>query len=153
MRTNNSSAPSWFGITVSSGGNSVTGHVLYPKTPETFSYDADGNLTNDLLWVYDSAREIDRMPPFDDNQRVGCCSAPGHPSWSISWAKENRVVQMTNVAAVPTVAGRKLDFVYDYMGRRVQKTVSTNSGIRRQLSALLMRNQNIAICGTDPNGP
>ena len=30
----------------------VTGNVFVPQTPETFSYDADGNLTQDGRWTY-----------------------------------------------------------------------------------------------------
>jgi hypothetical protein len=32
--------------------NSVTGNVFLPRTPEVFSHDADGNLTNDGRWAY-----------------------------------------------------------------------------------------------------
>ena len=32
--------------------NSVTGNMFLPKTAEVFSYDADGNLTNDGRWAY-----------------------------------------------------------------------------------------------------
>ena len=49
--TNNASAPAWLGVTVSSGGQSVTGHVLVAQSPESFTYDADGNLTSDSLWT------------------------------------------------------------------------------------------------------
>lgn len=31
--------------------SNVTGHVLWPKTPEPFTFDADGNLTSDSLWT------------------------------------------------------------------------------------------------------
>jgi YD repeat-containing protein len=50
--TNNASAPAWLGITVSSGTSNVTGHVLLARTPETFTHDADGNLTQDGRWDY-----------------------------------------------------------------------------------------------------
>jgi hypothetical protein len=48
--TNNTGAPAWLGITVSSGASNVTGHLLLARTPETFTHDADGNLTADSLW-------------------------------------------------------------------------------------------------------
>jgi len=49
--TNNASAPAWLAVNVSSGGNSVTGHVLVAQSPESFTYDADGNLASDSLWT------------------------------------------------------------------------------------------------------
>ncbi len=57
---NNSSSPVWLEITnvavmpVGSGNyvvSNVTGHVFVSKTPETFGYDLDGNLTNDGRWT------------------------------------------------------------------------------------------------------
>jgi len=51
MGTNNSSAPAWLGVTVASGNNTNTGNIFITKTPETFGYDADGNLTNDGRWM------------------------------------------------------------------------------------------------------
>lgn len=56
LSTNNGSAAVWQGVTkrvVQSGTtNSVTGNLFLPKQAETFSYDADGNLTNDGRWAY-----------------------------------------------------------------------------------------------------
>ncbi len=53
---NNASAADFLSITslatFGSTNNSTNGYVFVPKTPETFSYDADGNLTNDGRWVY-----------------------------------------------------------------------------------------------------
>ena len=51
VSTNNSSAPGWLGITVSSGGSNIAGSVLLPKASESFTYDPDGNLTSDSLWT------------------------------------------------------------------------------------------------------
>ncbi|HEU5072054.1 MAG TPA: RHS repeat-associated core domain-containing protein [Verrucomicrobiae bacterium] len=48
----NTSAPVWEAVTVSSGGSNVTGNVFVPQTPEVFSHDADGNLTQDGRWTY-----------------------------------------------------------------------------------------------------
>jgi RHS repeat-associated protein len=48
---NNSSAAQWQSVSVTASGQSnVTGHVFVPQTPETFGYDADGNMTNDGRW-------------------------------------------------------------------------------------------------------
>ncbi|HPC59430.1 MAG TPA: hypothetical protein PKX23_02130, partial [Verrucomicrobiota bacterium] len=44
--------PVWTNITVAAAGQaSVSGNALVPKTPEAFTYDADGNLTSDSLWT------------------------------------------------------------------------------------------------------
>jgi RHS repeat-associated protein len=48
--------------------------------------------------------------------------------WIYVWDGENRLIMMSNMTTVATAARRKLDFAYDYMGRRVRKTVSTNNG-------------------------
>ncbi|MBL9170605.1 MAG: RHS repeat-associated core domain-containing protein [Verrucomicrobiales bacterium] len=53
---NNASAADFLSITslatFGPTNTSTNGYVFVPKTPETFSYDADGNLTNDGRWVY-----------------------------------------------------------------------------------------------------
>lgn len=56
LSINNASAPQWQSVTnraVQAGTtNTVTGNVFLPKSPELFSHDADGNLTNDGHWAY-----------------------------------------------------------------------------------------------------
>jgi len=53
LAPNNSSTALWTNIIVAATGQtSVTGNVFMAQTPETFSYDADGNLTNDGRWTY-----------------------------------------------------------------------------------------------------
>jgi RHS repeat-associated protein len=48
-----SAGPVWTNITVNATGQaSVSGNALLPKTPETFAFDADGNLVQDGLWTY-----------------------------------------------------------------------------------------------------
>ena len=55
LSVNNASAAQWQSVTnraVQTGTtNTVTGSVFLPKTPESLSYDADGNLTNDGRWT------------------------------------------------------------------------------------------------------
>jgi RHS repeat-associated protein len=52
----NSSAPVWPTVTntaiMSNQAATVTGHLLVPPAGQSFQYDADGNLTNDLVWCY-----------------------------------------------------------------------------------------------------
>jgi RHS repeat-associated protein len=61
LAVNNTANPVWLGITnvavlavdASHYVASIeTGHVFVPKTPETFTYDADGNLLSDGRWNY-----------------------------------------------------------------------------------------------------
>jgi RHS repeat-associated protein len=98
LSVNNGSAVVWTNLAVvATGQNSVTGNVYVAQTPETYGYDADGNLTSDGRWTY-------------------------------TWDGENRLVSMQGLSGIPTGAKLKLDFVYDYLGRRIQKMVSTNNG-------------------------
>lgn len=70
-------------------------NAYLPPNPENFTYDDDGNLTGDGRWAY-------------------------------IWNGENRLIKMvTKQGAVNAgVPKQKLEFVYDYQGRRVQKIVS-----------------------------
>jgi len=72
---------------------SVTGHVFVAKTPEQFVYDNDGNLTSDGRFSY----------VFDS---------------------ENRLIGAETLTNLPSSVSRvKVEFTYDYMSRRVSKTV------------------------------
>lgn len=48
--------------------------------------------------------------------------------WTNSWDAENRLISMQGLSALPTAARQKLDFEYDWMGRRIRKTVSNWNG-------------------------
>jgi RHS repeat-associated protein len=53
LSLNNTNLALWTNVVVGSAGQTdVSGSVFLPKTPEAFSYDADGNLTNDGRWSY-----------------------------------------------------------------------------------------------------
>jgi RHS repeat-associated protein len=56
LAVTNASAPAWTPstVTATAGTNSttVTGRLLTPPGTQTLAYDADGNLTNDLVWSY-----------------------------------------------------------------------------------------------------
>jgi len=41
--------------------------------------------------------------------------------WNYTWDAENRLMSMESIAAVPVAARRRLEFAYDWMGRRIQK--------------------------------
>jgi RHS repeat-associated protein len=50
---NNGSGPVWTNMTVTETGcTPVSGNAFVPKAPEQFTYDADGNLTQDGHWNY-----------------------------------------------------------------------------------------------------
>jgi len=48
--------------------------------------------------------------------------------WNYGWDAENRLIALTNVSGLAPAGQKRLNFTYDYMGRRIQKIVSTNSG-------------------------
>jgi RHS repeat-associated protein len=76
-------------------------HVYVAPSPETFGYDADGNLTNDLRWQY----------TWDAENRLVTVQSRLGPSM---------------YATLGLTAGMwKLDFIYDAQGRRIQKIIST----------------------------
>lgn len=79
---------------------SLSRTVLMPPATQTFTYDADGNLTADGLWTYtwDAENRLTSVTPI--------------------------VVTPGNGPALNT-----LRFAYDYMGRRIMKEVSGPSGV------------------------
>jgi len=48
--------------------------------------------------------------------------------WTNTWDAENRLLSMTSLSSAPSGSQLQLAFTYDYMGRRIQKLVSTNNG-------------------------
>jgi RHS repeat-associated protein len=94
----NSSGPVWQEVTNASSGTSITGGLAFPGSSQGMIYDADGNLLFDGVWAY-------------------------------KWDCQNRLssMTMTNVVGVASTNRLQLTFTYDYMNRRIGKTVSTNS--------------------------
>jgi len=101
----NTSGPVWTDVTVTSTspGGSVTRKVFLPKAsladPEKWQYDADGNLTRDDQWSY-------------------------------TWDAENRLIAMQTRTdsgfVIPGPDAKRVDFAYDYLGRRSEKIVRSN---------------------------
>jgi RHS repeat-associated protein len=92
----NGSNPVWQNVTNISGTFTNKGGLLVPASSQVLTYDADGNLSSDSIWIY-------------------------------QWDAENRLISMTmtnNVAWIAASNRLKLDFAYDFMGRRIQKIVS-----------------------------
>ena len=103
----NSSAPVYASVTnlaVLNQGTSpdiaITniGNTFLPQTPENFTHDADGNLTQDGRWTYSWDAE---------NRLINMTSLSGVP---------------------PDASKLKLDFTYDYRSRRIKKLVSSWNG-------------------------
>jgi len=88
----------WTNVTVVSATITNGGGLVVPDDRQTLVYDLDGNLAFDGTWSYE-------------------------------WDGENRlkVMTMTDVVSIEKTNRLRLEFAYDYQGRRVQKIVSTNS--------------------------
>jgi RHS repeat-associated protein len=98
ITVNNTTGAVWLALTnqgLSNGAvvQTVTGNLFFPRTAETFQYDADGNLTNDGRWNY-------------------------------TWDAANQLTSMESRAGI--LPAQKLLFTYDWLGRRISKTVSNN---------------------------
>jgi hypothetical protein len=66
LNVSNGSTSGWQSVTVhATGQTDVTGDAYVPKTPEQFSYDLDGNLTNDGRWSYiwDAENRLVKLAP------------------------------------------------------------------------------------------
>jgi RHS repeat-associated protein len=100
----NGANPVWQAISVTTlGGGSASGNVFVPRTPEDF----DDPATPSVNEGYD----------LDGNQlRDG--------RWSYTWDGENRLVKLESLASAPTGSKRRLEFEYDWQGRRIKKKVT-----------------------------
>ena len=89
VKSNNLVGAQWEGVSVASGGSTTSGSLYVPKTPEQFSYDADGNLTNDGRWAYTWDAE-NRLTQMTVNTNVG-------PQYQIGFAYDakSRRIQKT----------------------------------------------------------
>ncbi len=52
----------------------------------------------------------------------------GDGRWTYTWDAENRLKSMESFAAAPVASKRKLEFDYDWQGRRIRTLISTNNG-------------------------
>lgn len=74
----------------------VTGKRFVAQTPESFTYDADGNMISDGRFAY-------------------------------VWDAENRLVSATSLTNAPTASKRKVEWTYDYQGRKIRQTIYDGS--------------------------
>ena len=98
-------------VTVAATGQaSVSGNALVAKHPEAFSYDADGNLTQDGRWHYtwDGENRLVRMSSANTNPAVG---PQQWVEFEYDW--QGRRISKKVGAAGSGVATNDLRFVYD----------------------------------------
>ena len=96
----NTNQPVWQPVAPGSGTFTNQGGLVFPANNQALVYDADGNLIFDGVWTY-------------------------------QWDGENRLVSMWMTNTIAGIAASnvvKLDFAYDFIGRRIQKMVSTWNG-------------------------
>jgi RHS repeat-associated protein len=140
LAVNNTANPVWLGITnvavlAVDASNYVssmeTGHVFVPKTPEIFTYDADGNLLSDRRWNYTWDAE---------NRLIKVESRPDTPSSSwrrIEWTFDTlgrRIQQVTSIWTNNAwFVVENLKFVSDPMlfGRHIVELNATNNTLVR----------------------
>jgi RHS repeat-associated protein len=92
----NSSSAVWQSVSVGDGTSTASGNLFVPKTSEAYTYDLDGNLTQDGRWDY-------------------------------TWDAENRLARMVSRSSPPSGSEKRLEFVYDHLGRRIGKKVWNNT--------------------------
>ncbi len=103
--------------------------AFFPGTPEAFTHDLDGNLTADGTWTY-------------------------------TYDAENRLIrqeQKTWTIAPLAPTSKRLDYTYDYQGRRVSKTVrerTSNGWISVKETRFIYQGWNLIaeVAGTKPAG-
>ena len=142
LSLNNSGGPLWATITnvavVTNGSSpanasSTSGSVFIPRTPEAFTYDADGNLLTDGRWSYTWDAE---------NRLIGMTNyASGAPAqvlaFSYDW-QDRRIDKQTSLINVIT---NHLAFVYDDCNLIASLNATNGSIIESYLWGL-------DICGT-----
>ena len=105
VKSNNTAAAQWEGIKVVSGSTTNTGSLFVPKTPEQFSYDADGNLTNDGRWAYTWDAE-NRLVGMTVNTNVG-------PQYQLTFAYDAKGRRIQKIVATNGVSVCTNHFLYD----------------------------------------
>ena len=99
LTVNNTNAPLWQSLSVTSAGTVSNGSCAFPAYTESLTYDTDGNLTFDGTWTYE----------WDAENRLAAMS-------------------MTNISNIANSNRFRLEFVYDSQSRRVSKLVKTWNG-------------------------
>jgi RHS repeat-associated protein len=105
VKSNNTAAAQWEGIQVVSGSFTNNGNLYVPKTPEQFSYDPDGNLTNDgrFAYVWDGEN---RLIAMTNNTGVG-------PRYGLAFAYDPQGRRIQKFVATNGVTIYSDKFLYD----------------------------------------
>jgi len=120
ITVNNTGTALWTNVTVS-GGQTVNGNTYVAKQPEQFSYDADGNLTNDGRWAYTWDGE-NRLIQMTVNTNVG-------PQYLLKFAYDSKGRRIQKVVTTNGVAISTNNFLYD--GWNLIAEVSPNNSAIR----------------------
>jgi len=118
LAANNTNSALWTNIIVS-GGLNVTGNVYLAQEPETFQYDADGNLTNDGRWAYVWDAE-NRLIQMTVNTNVG-------PQYKLNFAYDPKGRRIQKVVSTNSVGIYTNNFLYD--GWNLVATISPSSSL------------------------
>ena len=119
----------WQGITASIGSTTNTGNVFVAPTPESYTYDVDGNLVADGRWIYTWDAE---------NRLVGMDSLSGNPSGSkrkLTFEYDSfghrigKNVYIWNGTNYPSSPNTTLRFLYD--GWNLVAELDTNNAVVR----------------------
>jgi RHS repeat-associated protein len=96
----------WYSVTVAATGQgNVSGYLFVPQTPEQFSYDADGNLTQDGRWTYTWDAE-NRLVGMAVNTSAG-------PQYTLTFAYDPKGRRIQKVVATNGVTVYTDNFLYD----------------------------------------
>jgi RHS repeat-associated protein len=123
LPVNNSTNALWTNVTVSATGQaSESGNLYVAQTPEQFSYDLDGNLTNDGRWIYTWDAE-NRLVTMTVNTNVG-------PQYQLTFGydckgRRSRKQVWNNTTGTGSPA---LDITYVYDGWNLIAELTTGSG-------------------------
>jgi RHS repeat-associated protein len=115
LSVDNDNGPVWFGITnlaAMNNGGDVTNRV----TGHVF---------------------VPQSPEIYDYDWDGNLIRDGR--WNYSWDGENRLVKMESMADVPPEAKQRLEFAYDWQGRRIWKRVSNWDPVAGQYAVVSER--------------
>jgi RHS repeat-associated protein len=106
LAADNSASSLWFNLIVAATGQTrVTGNVYVAQSPEQFSYDPDGNLTNDGRWAYTWDAE-NRLVTMTVNTNVG-------PQYQLAFAYDPKGRRIQKTVATNGVAVSTNKFLYD----------------------------------------
>ena len=139
---NAASIPAVTGVSVVSGATTVSGKMILPPATQSFLYDADGNLTNDLVWSYTWDGE---------NRLIQMVSAPGMAStnrlrlaFEYDWAGRRIRKTVTRLDTSAVILDNK--FLYDGWNLIAELNGTNNNVIRSYAWGL-------DLSGSLPDGP